>query len=1487
NNSINFRGVIQFNSLGNSGTPDGFQTPSSLAGFTTILTVRGSNYLNDDGGYITGDGGIIKVGGGYLGIREHNPEWTGQIIVSEGQLELYSAGDPAGRGTLPIILGHNLFAEQAGETVTGNSTVTLTVRDEGGYRDVSTVAQDIIVRNDDGAGSQTKRIGARYLANIDEVNYDGSLTLRDDVQFFYQDDARDSTSTTGSNTRNDTRSNGTLGNMETVFINFNGDITGAVGNDITTIVSQSGSGNIVNGSITSPFDDLVIRAIFGLNGDNSGWAGDLAIGNTNTGGDVDTQHIVAIGNPLAISSLNNVTLHSNATFRASGNEVVIGSLLDGSSGVERFLENSSAVAPGSITVTQSVDQTVNVVIRDGETVFILQPGESFQSLSFEKAGPALLGLTQANSFTGTTTLSGGTLQLAFGSDQSMLSDTAALILNDGILDLAGTVAHGEIVGSTVVNGTVAIERSAGSSVIHLNTITRNAGTLRLSEDDIATTDNANVNGILGGWATVGGSFATNSGVSDPGGNGGFIRALSTFEQSIERLGGGTGTQVIADGAGDNVNIIEGGAISSPITLGVSGGTTNIYTLRQGAAGGTATIDIGGGNTLRIASGGIILPDGSGSLVFANSGSLTAGTGSSPATLFLQSQDTDPSPLTTQALILGTSIVDNGAGSVDVRTAGPGFTVFTGNNSYSGSTLVGSGILAIGDGGISGNLGSGAVTIEASGTLAFNRSDNALAVAGALTGSGTIIQNGSGTTTLGAAAGSSALNFILAQGVLATGVNSAINTTGNLTFGDSVGSSTVSTLDLTSGSASVGSLVVQTNSSNANQLLIGSGKTLFVNGPVTIGADANASTTVLTAGGGGNLVVQSGGTNFQVGGATGATNENLASIDLSGLASFTADLGAGAFRIGDVNSGTTANGSSLRLASASNVITAGTIQVGDGSGGVSLHTLTLGTGTNTLNADVINIGSAVSRIRSSGEIVFDSLDTTGSLKIRSSDGSGRALINLVNTTGSTGGNMTGELLLAGHSADLLASSVTLSNRTANTGNATSRLTFDEGQLDILTLYIANRGGTGSGNAIATVSLGDSAAPGVPTSNIGMIEMGVNSSTNAGSVVTADLEIAGGLVNVGTGSGVAINMANAVAGRTSTSTIEVSGGILTLTGDVVRSGGGGTEDTSFIVSGGTVDFSGNRLGTSSEVVTLSAQSGTIRNLGELNGGGTFEKTTTGTLILEGSNTYTGATTISEGTLQLGSGGTDGTLHTDSLVSIASGAVFAVHQSDLVVQGVDFNGSPISGDGAFEQRGSGTTVLTAANTFTGGVSVNDGILLVNNTTGSGTGSGAVTVNGDAVLGGNGIISGNTNLGTGTTLSAGDPAVSAGIGTLTFGGDLTLATGSTWLIDLVQNVNGSSDLIDVSSGTLNLSSASLGLNTTGAINFGNVYTIATFNSLAGTFNGLNEGAVISNYQISYGQVTAGAITLTAVPEPGTLGFLGLALGGFAWRRWRRRRAS
>ena len=86
-------------------------------------------------------------------------------------------------------------------------------------------------------------------------------------------------------------------------------------------------------------------------------------------------------------------------------------------------------------------------------------------------------------------------------------------------------------------------------------------------------------------------------------------------------------------------------------------------------------------------------------------------------------------------------------------------------------------------------------------------------------------------------------------------------------------------------------------------------------------------------------------------------------------------------------------------------------------------------------------------------------------------------------------------------------------------------------------------------------------------------------------------------------------------------------------------------------------------------------------------------------------------------------------------------------------------------------GITTLTGANTYSGGTTVSAGTLLVNNATGSGTGTGAVTVsNVGSVLGGIGTISGSTLIQSGASLMPGDPSQNGGIGTFTFGQDLTL---------------------------------------------------------------------------------------------------------------------
>jgi autotransporter-associated beta strand protein len=180
---------------------------------------------------------------------------------------------------------------------------------------------------------------------------------------------------------------------------------------------------------------------------------------------------------------------------------------------------------------------------------------------------------------------------------------------------------------------------------------------------------------------------------------------------------------------------------------------------------------------------------------------------------------------------------------------------------------------------------------------------------------------------------------------------------------------------------------------------------------------------------------------------------------------------------------------------------------------------------------------------------------------------------------------------------------------------------------------------------------------------------------------------------------------------------------------------------------------------------------------NDGGTddFYLTGAGTLILSGENTYSGVTTITDATLQIGHGGTSGSINESS--AIVDDGTLAFNRTDTVTQGTHFN-SVISGTGAVDQNGSGTVVLNGVNTYSGATTLNAGTLLVNNTTGSGTGSGAATVNNTATLGGNGTISGTLTVASGGRVEPGVAAAS--VGTLKIGGDVTFESGSTYEVEI-----------------------------------------------------------------------------------------------------------
>ncbi len=91
--------------------------------------------------------------------------------------------------------------------------------------------------------------------------------------------------------------------------------------------------------------------------------------------------------------------------------------------------------------------------------------------------------------------------------------------------------------------------------------------------------------------------------------------------------------------------------------------------------------------------------------------------------------------------------------------------------------------------------------------------------------------------------------------------------------------------------------------------------------------------------------------------------------------------------------------------------------------------------------------------------------------------------------------------------------------------------------------------------------------------------------------------------------------------------------------------------------------------------------------------------GTTALTGANSYSGGTTITAGTLQLGNGGTTGSI----TGNVVNNAMLAINHSNAF----GFAGN-ISGGGVVRQLGTGTTTLTGTNTYTGGTVVQAGRLL-----------------------------------------------------------------------------------------------------------------------------------------------------------------------------------
>jgi|694.fasta_scaffold84895_3 autotransporter-associated beta strand protein len=142
-----------------------------------------------------------------------------------------------------------------------------------------------------------------------------------------------------------------------------------------------------------------------------------------------------------------------------------------------------------------------------------------------------------------------------------------------------------------------------------------------------------------------------------------------------------------------------------------------------------------------------------------------------------------------------------------------------------------------------------------------------------------------------------------------------------------------------------------------------------------------------------------------------------------------------------------------------------------------------------------------------------------------------------------------------------------------------------------------------------------------------------------------------------------------------------------------------------SGSLLTITGNVWLNGKNLTLTGGGNGTIS--GGISSTGSLTKNGAGTWTLVGSNTYSPsgsspAAIISGGTLQVGDGGTTGSLPNAGGASVSSGAVLAFNRSDNVTYG-----GAISGAGGVTKLGAGKLTFTAAGLYTGATIISGGTL------------------------------------------------------------------------------------------------------------------------------------------------------------------------------------